>query len=208
MATADGEKRRFEEGDDAFGAAQVLGALGVLTKMEFDLVSSYGLEFTRRKEKLDDCLSNFHRYVEENRNFKFFWLPNTRTAITKRFNEAPPEELRRSDGRFENAAWKAACEVSRLLPSKYSSRLAARIVEEDTAVGPSHKVYPFPREVRFNETEWGVSAENFAEVFRETVDVVEEHDAVFPVEVRYVEGDDVPLSPAHGRDTVFIAVHR
>lgn len=209
MVTADGETRRFEEGDEEFGAAQVsLGALGVLTEMEFDLVPSYGLEFVRSKEGLDDCLSSFPRYVEDNRNFEFFWFPNTRTAITKRFNEAPVEELRRSDGRFENAAWKAACEISRLLPSKYSSRLAARVVEEESIVGPSHKVYPFPREVRFNEMEWGVPAEDFAEAFREIVDVVEEHDTAFPVEVRYVEGDDIPLSPAHGRDTVFIAVHR
>jgi L-gulonolactone oxidase len=209
MVTADGETRAFSRGDDEFGAAQVsLGALGVLTKMEFDLVPSYGLEFVRGKESLDKCLSNFHDYVENNRNFEFFWFPNTRTAVTKRMNEAPVEELRMSDGKFENAAWKAACEVSRLLPSKYSSRLAASVIEEESLVGPSHEVYPFPREVRFNETEWGVPAENFVEAFREIVDVVEEHDAVFPVEVRYVEGDHIPLSPAHGRDTFFIAVHR
>jgi L-gulonolactone oxidase len=162
----------------------------------------------REKEDLEDCLSNFHDYVENNRNFEFFWFPNTRTAVTKRLNEAPVEELRRSDGKFENAAWKAACEVSRLLPSKYSSRLAASVIEEESLVGPSHEVYPFPREARFNETEWGVPAENFVEAFREIVEVVKEHDAVFPVEVRYVEGDEIPLSPAHGRDTVFIAVHR
>ena len=209
MVTADGEKRRFEEGDGEFGCAQVsLGALGVLTKMEFDLVPSYGLEFVREKEGLEDCLSNFRSYVEQNRNFEFFWFPNTRTAVTKRMNEAPVEELRRPDGKFENAAWKAACEVSRLLPSKYSSRLAASVIEEESFVGPSHEIYPFPREVRFNETEYGVPADNFVEAFREIVEVVEEHDAVFPVEVRYVEGDEIPLSPAHGRDTVFIAVHR
>ena len=209
MVTADGEIRSFSRGDEEFGAAQVsLGALGVLTEMEFDLVPSYGLKFVRGKEDLDECLSNFHDYVKNNRNFEFFWFPNTRTAVTKRLNEAPLEELRHSDGKFENAAWKAACEVSRFLPSKYSSRLAASVIEEENLVGPSHEVYPFPREVRFNETEYGVPAENFVETFREIVDVVEEHDAVFPVEVRYVKGDEIPLSPAHGRDTVFIAVHR
>jgi L-gulonolactone oxidase len=209
VVTADGETRWFEEGDDAFGAAKVsLGALGVLTEMELDLVPSYGLELVREKQDLDESLSNFHRYVEQNRNFEFFWFPNTRTAITKRMNEAPAEKLRRPDGKFENAAWKLACEASRFLPSKYSSRLASSVIEEQSLVGPSHEVYPFPREVRFNETEYGVPAENFVEVFREIVEVVEDHDAVFPVEVRYVEGDEIPLSPAHGRDTVFIAVHR
>ena len=209
MVTADGSVRRFSRGDDAFAAAQVsLGALGVLTELEFELVPSYGLELVRRKEDLDECLSNFHRYVEENRNFEFFWFPNTRTAVTKRMNETGIEDLRRSDGKFENVAWKAACEVSRVLPSKYSSRIAASVIEEERIVGPSHKVYPFPREVRFNETEYGVPAENAVEAFRDIVDVVEDHDAAFPVEVRYVEGDGIPLSPAHGRDTVFIAVHK
>lgn len=209
MVTADGSVRSFSRGDDEFGAAQVsLGALGVLTELEFDLVPSYGLELVRRKERLDDCLSKFHSYVDENRNFEFFWFPNTRTAITKRLNEAPVEDLRRSDGKFENVAWKAACEVSRVLPSKYSSRVAASVIEEERTVGPSHKMYPSPREVRFNETEYGVPAENAVEAFREIKEVVEEGDAAFPVEFRYVEGDDIPLSPAHGRDTVFIAVHK
>ncbi len=209
MVTADGSVRTFSRGDDEFGAAQVsLGALGVLTELEFDLVPSYGLELVRRKESLEDCLSNFHGYVEQNRNFEFFWFPNTRTAITKRLNEAPSEELRRSDGKFENVAWKAACEVSRVLPSKYSSRVAASVIEEERMVGPSHEVYPFPREVRFNETEYGVPADRAVEAFRDIKEVVEEGDAAFPVEFRYVEGDEIPLSPAHGRDTVFIAVHK
>lgn len=209
MVTADGSVRRFSRGDDEFGAAQVsLGALGVLTELEFDLVPSYGLELVRRKEDLEECLSEFHRYVEENRNFEFFWFPNTRKAVTKRMNEAPAEELRRTDGKFENVAWKAACEASRVLPSKYSSRVAASVIEEERLVGPSHKMYPSPREVRFNETEYGVPAENAVEAFREIKEVVEDGDAAFPVEFRYVEGDEVPLSPAHGRDTVFIAVHK
>jgi L-gulonolactone oxidase len=29
----------------------------------------------------------------------------------------------------------------------------------------------------------------------------------FPVECRFVAGDDIPLSPAYGRDTAYIAVH-
>ena len=30
---------------------------------------------------------------------------------------------------------------------------------------------------------------------------------LFPVEVRFVAGDEIPLSPAFGRDSVYIAVH-
>ena len=29
----------------------------------------------------------------------------------------------------------------------------------------------------------------------------------FPIEVRFVAGDDAPLSPAFGRDTAYVAVH-
>jgi FAD/FMN-containing dehydrogenase len=46
--------------------------------------------------------------------------------------------------------------------------------------------------------------------------VIEEIDATirrrrfqvhFPIECRFVRGDDIPLSPAYGRDSAFIAVH-
>jgi len=210
LVTPDGEVRVLSEDDGfEFGAAQVsLGALGFLTELEFDLVPQYGLELVRKKEKLNTTLSKFKRYVEENRNFEFFWFPNTRTAVTKSLNEAPVEDLERSDGTLENLAWKAACEASRALPSKYASKVASSAIEEERLVGPSHKVYPWPREVRFNETEYGVPADEATEVFREIMEVVESHDVAFPVEVRYVEGDEIPLSPAYGRDTAFIAVHK
>lgn len=213
IVAGDGSVRTLSRGDDAFGAAQVsLGALGVVTEVVLDVVPSYWLELVRGKEKLNTTLSNFQEYVEKHRNFEFFWFPGTGTAVTKKMNEteAEPSETTRfeSDGRLENVAWRALCEASRFVPSKYASGLAARSVREQTVSGPSHEVYASPREVRFNETEYGVPAEDAADAFREITEVVEKHDAAFPVEVRYVEADDVPLSPAHGRDTVFIAVHR
>lgn len=211
MVTGDGDLRTFSEGDDGFGAACVsLGSLGVLTEMTLDAVPSYGLELVRRKEKLDTVLHGLLRRVEQNRNFEFFWFPNTDTAVTKTLNEVREynPEMPTSGGTLENVAWRALCETSRVVPSKHASRLAARTIREETVAGPSHEVYVSTREVRFNETEYGVPAGDAVDAFREISEVVERHDVAFPVEVRYVEADDIPLSPAYGRDTVFIAVHR
>jgi FAD/FMN-containing dehydrogenase len=36
---------------------------------------------------------------------------------------------------------------------------------------------------------------------------LERHAVSFPVELRFTAGDDALLSPAHGRDSAFVAVH-
>jgi len=46
--------------------------------------------------------------------------------------------------------------------------------------------------------------------FKEIRDVVEKNfpEVFFPFEVRYIQGDDIWLSPFYGRETCSIAVHR
>jgi len=52
-----------------------------------------------------------------------------------------------------------------------------------------------------------VARADAVDAFRDLRSVVESHDVMFPVEFRDVAGDDLPLSPANGRDSTFLAVH-
>src|SRR5262249_30850405 len=42
---------------------------------------------------------------------------------------------------------------------------------------------------------------------RAVKEILERHPVSFPIELRFVRGDDILLSPAHGRDSAYIAVH-
>jgi len=45
------------------------------------------------------------------------------------------------------------------------------------------------------------------EIVPAVLEALERHPVVFPIEVRFVAGDDALLSPAGGRDTVYLAIH-
>jgi L-gulonolactone oxidase len=61
--------------------------------------------------------------------------------------------------------------------------------------------------VRFDEMEYAIPREHAADAVRACREILERHPVSFPIELRIVAGDDALLSPAHGRDTAYIAVH-
>jgi L-gulonolactone oxidase len=63
--------------------------------------------------------------------------------------------------------------------------------------------------VRFYEMEYGVPAARGPEAIRAIRDIVRKQNIKvhFPIEYRYVKGDDILISPAHGAETCFISVH-
>lgn len=217
LVTADGEVRTLDAGDDAFRAAQVsLGALGIVSELTLDLEAAYRLRERTWTAPLEDVLADLDRLREAHRHVEFFWFPHTDTALVKTLEttDAPPAEPtipRWVDERAENLAWGAICRLSTRFPSQSPrlARVAASTLSGGEDVGPSHEVFATRRDVRFNESEYGVPAEDGPAVVRALRErVLPDHpEIVFPIEFRYVAGDEIPLSPAYGRDTAFVAVH-
>jgi len=73
----------------------------------------------------------------------------------------------------------------------------------------SHRVFLNQRLVRFAEMEYALPREHLVPALREVRSMIERTGLLisFPVEVRAVAADDIPLSPAYGRATGYIAVH-
>ena len=55
--------------------------------------------------------------------------------------------------------------------------------------------------------EYAIPREHAAEAVRGVRAILERHPVGFPIELRFVAADDALLSPAHGRDTAYVAVH-
>src|SRR3546814_5335425 len=77
-------------------------------------------------------------------------------------------------------------------------------------VADCHRAFSSVRLVRFNEMEYEMPAENGPSALRELSEFIERKKTQvhFPVEYRYVKGDDIWLSPFYGRDTAAISVHQ
>jgi L-gulonolactone oxidase len=213
LITADVEVLDLEAGDDRFPHAQVsLGALGVISTVTLDVVDDYRLTERKFPAPIDDVLANLESY-RECRNFEFWWFPHTDTALVKTLEKTDetgtPGRLDAVEERLENLAWEGLCRAGTRVrrTSPLLNRFVARTFSESERVGPAREVYPTTRAVRFNETEYGVPRADAVEAFEELREAVEDHNAMFPVEFRDVAGDSIPLSPAYGRDSTFLAVH-
>src|SRR5262249_37191751 len=73
----------------------------------------------------------------------------------------------------------------------------------------SDKVFTSPRLVKFVEMEYAIPRAPCVEALNRVRELGDEGGRYvgFPVEVRFTQGDDIPLSTASGRDTCYIAVH-
>jgi FAD-linked oxidoreductase len=220
LVTAAGELVECSESHnrELFKAAQVsLGALGIITSVTLQLLPAYRLDYTWRRESLDDCLNNIEDYRRENRNFEFFWLPYSNATLTKRMNftDAPAREknLFRQFNELvlENGVFWAFSELCRRFPaaSPRVGALLGQLISGGRDVNYSHKIFATPRLVRFQEMEYSLPAANLAAALR-AIDacIRRQHFLVhFPIECRFVRADDIYLSPASGRDSAYIAVH-
>ena len=76
-------------------------------------------------------------------------------------------------------------------------------------VDKSYRVFASPRLIKFYEMEYSIPAENLIEALNRVRDFVHKSgmQLSFPVEVRFVAPDDIPLSTAHGRQTAYVAIH-
>ncbi|MCC7223597.1 MAG: FAD-binding protein [Chitinophagales bacterium] len=202
-----------------FKAAQVsLGSMGIITEITLQCVPTYKLLIKNEKENVGQVLASLPERLSQNRNFEYYWFPHTDTAWTKTTNIAL-EGKPAKDSLFnylselivENYTFKILCEIGRLLPSqtKHIASLVAGSVPTISKINYSHKVYASIRLVRFTEMEYNVPAEAYEDVMREIMKKckAENFPVHFPIENRWVKGDDILLSPAYGRDSAYIACH-
>lgn len=207
-----------EQRPDVFKAAQVsLGALGVIAAVTLRVVPAKRLRFESRRERLDTTLANLERYKHENSHFEFFWMPYTPWVQAKFLN---PTEDAPSAGNIwgtlnkillENGLYWVLSECCRIMPpaTRTVSRISAWGIASVSETDYSHRLFATPRAVKFQEMEYNIPAQDFPAVLGEIRALLERQrfDVHFPIECRFVRGDDIWLSPAYGRDSAYIAVH-
>ncbi len=200
------------------GGRIALGSLGVLTELSLRLVPAFRLRLERGKMDLEDCLAEAGALVAANRSFEFYWLPHTESVLTKTWNVTDEPVDRMGVGRWvsdvlmENAAFGLLCDLGKAVPSwcPALSRFCAAMLSHSEQVDASWSMLSTVRSVRFNEMEWSLPAARGADALREIKALIarREFPLMFPLEYRWVRGDDIWLSPNHGRDSVHISVHQ
>jgi L-gulonolactone oxidase len=216
LVLADGSERVVEGGDELLAARVGLGALGVVAAVTLRCVPAFRLHAVDQPQPLEAVLSDLDAHVEANDHFELFTFPHSPLALTRTNNrtDARPTPRRPrlewlQDVALDNHAFGVVNRVARRLPraTPLLNRFAGRSASRRERVAESFDVFASPRLVRFEEMEYALPRARAAEAVRACREILARHPVSFPIELRFSAGDSALLSPAHGRDTAYVAVH-
>lgn len=207
-----------DENPELFKAMQVsLGALGVITQVKLRVVPTWRAHYESKRISIKECMDQLETLRTTHRHFEFYIFPYSDLVQVKFMNQTDKPASKNSMWNtfnkivMENWAFWLLSEGCRMFPrlTRPVSRLSSKVVPVFSEVGNSYNLFATPRLVRFNEMEYNIPVEHMEAVLEEVQACIDKHQfpVHFPIECRYVKGDDIWLSPAYGRDSAYIAVH-
>lgn len=189
-----GELRDITKDDpDALRAAQVsLGMLGVIVEVELEVVDRYYLEEEVTYPTWDDLLAGWERDVADNRHSSWFWFPDDSSPA---LYQLPVPE----GGSVVDRAHLRRINVA---------EGPARQIDADRRVDRNYLIYHGEFTGPYYEFEIFVPVEHARDAMSRIRHIVQttRRDEKFPVQPRWVKGDDALLSPAYRTDSVGISV--
>lgn len=179
-----------EHGEIFHGLQCSIGTMGIITEVTLSVTPAYTLEesivimpVAELRERWDDLLRDY-------RHFSFFWMPTDGSSSLYGFPEARADD----------------CYVK--LYKETTACPGSGGQEVGTRIDHAYKIYPHVFEPNFHELEYFIPANEGIEAFEAHRDLMLAllPDSVFPMEVRFVGGEESWMSPNHHRDNMVISV--
>ncbi|WP_183092835.1 D-arabinono-1,4-lactone oxidase [Nocardioides stalactiti] len=224
LVTGTGELLRLTGADDPdlLDLARVgLGALGILVSITFAVEELFLLHAEERPLSWDEGLATFDEVTATHDHVDMYWFPHTDRLLSKRntrcgtdLSQAEPLPRWRhaiDDQFLSNTVFglqtAALNRAPRAIPA--ANRFASRLLGARTYTDVAHRVFTAERRVVFREMEYAVPRTAGLDALREARRMLEASGLTvsFPVEVRVAPADDVALSTAAGRDSLYLAFH-
>lgn len=222
LALIDGTGRAvtLERGDPELAGAVVgLGALGIVHEVTFDVVEAFRLHDVTRLERFDVVLERLDEHVAGADHFKLWWLVPTDEVVVFRYDRtaspANDSALRRW---FKERVLSVAVYRSLLAAGHLSRRrwipginrfLTREVGRPLDRISPSHIGFLTPVPPVHAEAEWAFDAANARELlvaYRQLLPS-DGHSYNFIQEIRFSKADDLWLSPAYQRDSVWLSLY-
>ena len=196
-----------------------LGALGVIATITLRTMPAFTIRRTDSPQPLSETLERLQDLADGSDHFEFYVFPHTDVALlrqSERTDEPPDPRHRAIDFAqeivLENWVMGAIARAGRRMPGMIPrlSRFVTSRLGRSVKMDRSYRVFASRRMVRFTEMEYAIPRRHAADAIPRVLEAAERADPPvgFPIEARFVAGDDSLLSPAHDRDTCYIAVHQ
>ena len=222
LALIDGRGQQvvLERGQPDFDGAVIgLGALGVVHAVTFDVVDAFRLHDVTGLISFDDAIERLDHHVGGHDHVKFWWVPPGDEVIAFRFRRtaepANDRRLRRwlkdrvlSVGVYRTLLALGHLSGRRWIPgiNRFLTREAGRPLDRIT---PSHIGYLTPAPPVHRETEWAFDVAKAPELLRAYRKLLptDGHTYNFIQEIRFSRADELWLSPAYQRDSIWLGLY-
>lgn len=210
----------LERGDPDFDGAVVgLGAAGIVHAVTFDTVPAFRLHDITRLEPFDAVIERLDEYVASCDHFKIWWFAPGEQAVVFRYRRTDePSNDRRARRWFKERVLGVAVYRSLIAAGRLSRRrwipainrfLTSQAGRPLDRIVPSHIGYLTPVPPAHDESEWAFDLAHARDLLRAYRRLLPEdgHSYNFVQEIRFSKADDLWLSPAYQRDSVWLSLY-
>jgi FAD/FMN-containing dehydrogenase len=203
-----------QDNPNIFEAGRVsLGSLGILTKITMQNKPRYKLKEHVRLCSVKEFFENIDLWKTQHRHIECFAFSHADQLILKTLDITDEDiQPRKLSWPSEDALLTICCSLTKSFPALNPKlqKLLGVFIKPTTFVDWSSQIFPTPRETKFNEMEYQIPVESGMECLEAVLTALKHAKAqtFFPVEFRFVKGDDIWLSPFYQQDSISISVHQ
>ncbi|WP_336955766.1 D-arabinono-1,4-lactone oxidase [Acinetobacter johnsonii] len=216
LLTASGEILNCSrtENPEIFAAGRVsLGSLGILTKITMQNRPRFKLKEHIQLCRVADMMQFIQQWKHQHRHIECFVFSHAEKLMLKTLDETDEElQPRKESYPSEDMLLTICSELIKNFPSlnPYVQKLLGTFVKPTTAVDWSSKIFPTVRNTKFNEMEYQIPVDGGLDCLEEILATLRQHKVAtfFPLEFRFVKGDDIWISPFYQQDSISISVHQ
>ncbi|KAJ3417200.1 hypothetical protein HDV05_006406 [Chytridiales sp. JEL 0842] len=216
-------KRKVLSRDDAdpqpfLHALCSLGCLGVIVDVTLKVEKAFNLKFEQRPLLFNEMMEKWEEEVNSAEHTRFWWFPHTEDCIVWKASrvedkvnpppKSPLKTLLLGVKAYELSLY-ASSFVPSLLPTITKRHYDRFFSKEVKGIDKSVEVFNFDCLFKQYVTEWAIDWKDAPKALARLKKFIEETPGIVahsPVEIRFVKGDNIPLSPAYQRDTCYIGI--
>ncbi|XP_064634540.1 L-gulonolactone oxidase-like isoform X2 [Lineus longissimus] len=208
---------RQEKPETFLCACCSLGSLGVILRVTLQCEPAFNLLSKVYPAELDDILEHLDVHLSSSDHFRFQYYPYTgKVEVFHDSRTDKPIEKKKTSWFWDTLCgfhlFQLLYWISSFIPFlvKYVNHFIFWLLhsKQEVYVDWAPSVFNFNCLFEQFVNEWSIPRENTALVLKELQAWIINNDypAHIPIEVRFVKGDDIYLSPASGRDVTYINI--
>jgi FAD/FMN-containing dehydrogenase len=220
MIDGTGRAVTLERGQPDFDGAVVgLGALGIVHAVTLDVVDAFRLHDVTRVENFAEVIERIDEAVSSTDHFKLWWFAPGDDAIVFRYDrtDAPANDsaLRRwfKDRVLAVAVYRTLLAIGHLSQRRWIPGINRFLTSQSgkplDRIVASHVGFLTPIPPAHRESEWAFPAGDAQALLREYRRLLpaDGHNYNFVQELRFTKADELWLSPAYQRDSVWLSLY-